>query len=191
MSDVELPGEAFVLGVDARGLVRRECPSCHRTFKVRAGPSDATAVFRALARLLNHVNDSELGCMPPERHCPYCGEVAPEDGWLTVEQRAAVEKRADHWRRELRYHQLLQPQLTLSENPYVTYLAVPPDPYVAEPPEGEDALKPFPLICCNETLRIAGSWHGTVRCHICGTEHDAHPVLPGFLERMGSGGFDA
>ena len=186
----ELPGEAFALALDPGGLLRRECEECHRVFKVRVGELDAHSTFRALARHLVHANDAELADIPPERFCPYCPATAPDDAWFTAEQRAAVEQRADHWRRELRYQQLSQPRRTLGDNPFVTYLAVPPEPMPKRAAPVPDGLRPFPLLCCREVLFISSAWHGPVRCHFCGVVNEIDRVMPGFLERLGDSGVD-
>ena len=182
--------ESFALPAEGSGLVRRECAECHRTFEVRAGELDASTVQRAMARRLAHANDCELGELPPERFCPYCGHTAPEDAWLTAQQRAAVEKRADHWLREVRYVQLMQPRQTLADNPNVTYLAVPPEPFAEQALRSAEVLQAFPLVCCREQIRISPGWQGPVRCYFCGVEHEIPRMVPGFLERIGSGGLD-
>jgi hypothetical protein len=182
--------DSLVLPADGAGLMSRECGSCHRVFKVRRGEAEGGAVQRTLARRMAHVNDAEISNFPPERFCPYCGQAAAEDSWLTAEQRALVEKRADHWLRELRYVQLSQPRQTLAQNPNLTYLPVAPEPFPEAAPERTDALRPFPLVCCREQMRISPSWHGPVHCHFCGIEHDLPRVSPGFLERLGNSGID-
>lgn len=186
----ELDGDCFELPSDRAGLVRRECGSCHRVFKVRGGELDGETVQRAFGDKVAHANGEELPALTPERHCPYCGACAPEHAWLTAEQRAVVEKRADHWQREIRHVQLLQPQLTLSQNPNVTYLAVAPEPFAERVADQPETLRAFPLLCCSETVRLASNWHGPVHCYFCGTVHEVERVMPGFTERLALYGLD-
>jgi hypothetical protein len=190
MAKLEM-GEAFKIAGDRAGYVRRECGSCHRIFKVRAGERDAGALQRALGARLLHANAEEFQHHAPmTRHCPYCQHQAPEEAWFTSAQRAHVEKRADHFQREVRFQQLNQPRRQLDDNPYLTFLPVEPEPFDAELAETGEASRPFPLVCCKEELRLQSSWSGSVSCFFCGTEHEIPRIAPGLFERLGGSDSD-
>lgn len=180
-------GESFSLPADRAGFVRRECGSCHRIFKVRAGERDAGAVQRSFAGRLAHANGEELLHAPVTRHCPYCKVSAPDEAWFTSAQREHVEKRADHFQREIRFQQLSQPRRQLDDNPFLTFLPVAPPPFDAELNDSGEAPRPFPLVCCKEELRLQSSWSGSVTCFFCGTEHEIPRILPGLFARLGGG----
>lgn len=64
-------------GTDDDGFFRRECPTCVRHFKVAiANGSLAEYLHEA-----HHVRSPEV-----QRHCPYCGAVAPPSHWWTQQQ---------------------------------------------------------------------------------------------------------
>src|SRR5689334_13260386 len=57
--------------------LRRQCPSCAREFKWHHGPTDERPTDFA---------------DPPIYYCPYCGQPAGVDEWLTAEQVEYVQR---------------------------------------------------------------------------------------------------
>lgn len=173
------PAELLRLPADRMGFVRRECPACHRQFKVRQTSLDGEEIFNRLHGQVNHCNEHEgLGCAEAAvRCCPYCGSRAADGGWFTAEQRAWLDKRAQSFGEELRYEQLAHVERTLSVNPYPTFLALrPKKPTVTLRPEPDD-MRLVPLLCCGESLKVTDTWVGTLTCFYCGCEHDYAEAL--------------
>ena len=162
---VELPS-------DPSGFVRRECPGCHRTFKVRASRLDQGLVLQRVVGKVSHENAHEALCALEQRCCPYCGAGALDDAWFTAEQRAWLDKRAETLLLEVRYEQLAHVERTLADNPSPTFLPVRPEmPDCTLRPERND-MRLVPLLCCGEELKVSESWLGPVRCFFCGREHE-------------------
>ena len=64
------------LPLDNDGFLRRECPSCRQQFKWHNGPANDEAEGQASAELY---------------FCPFCGQSAAPDQWLTGEQLAYIQ----------------------------------------------------------------------------------------------------
>jgi uncharacterized Zn finger protein (UPF0148 family) len=62
---------------DGDGYFDRECPSCGRPFRWHHGPTGDVSA---------DAPDAD------EYYCPYCGQLAPTDEWLTREQVEAVQR---------------------------------------------------------------------------------------------------
>jgi hypothetical protein len=163
--------ESLVLPADISGFVRRECPTCHRLFKVRAAHLGGLVLARVLGKI-THQNGHELEVKGSTRHCPYCGARAGEEAWFTAEQRNWLDKRAETFALELRYEQLAHVERTLGVNPNPTFLPVRPAmPECRLRPEADD-MRAVPLLCCGEEVKLSESWPGPVHCFLCGTEHE-------------------
>ncbi len=164
--------EQVGLPQDSLGFLRRECPSCHRLFKVKAAHTESQRVFRRVAAHVVHANDPEAYWPLVHRTCPYCAHRAEEDRWFTAEQRAWLDRRGKALSLELRYEQLAHVERTPSLNPNPTFLPprreAPPGVLQAEP----DDMRVLPLLCCREELKVRESWSGPVHCFYCGVEHD-------------------
>lgn len=164
--------------LDRRGYFRRECPDCHRQFKLRWSERDAQLVQRRLHGLLAHHNEHELSKVHALRHCPYCGHLAEADVWWTEEQRLFLQKRSAALGEEIRFEQLRLIERTLEQNPYPTFLPVAPVPFAfATRPEPDD-MRVVPLVCCGEDVKVRESWTGPVICPFCGSEHGPARLLP-------------
>lgn len=172
----------LALPQDSSGFVRRRCPHCQREFKTRPFPTDGLAVHRAVAGGTRHENSHELEGSAL-RACLYCGKVAPPEQWLTEAQRRFVEEHAAALRSEVRYRQLMHVFRTLSMNPRVTFVAVPPRPPPSALPPEPDDLAPVPLICCGEEAKAIEGWQQLVHCPRCGARQggllDRTSALPG------------
>jgi len=169
--------ESVALPTDSRGFLRRECPTCHRLFKVRGTKLEGHLVFKRLSARVAHANPHEADWPEGVRHCPYCGVTAPDDRWFTAEQRAFLDKRAETFGREIRYEQLAQIERTLAVNPRPTFVAVRPERSCARLSAEPDDMRAVPLFCCREEIKVLESWLGAVRCFLCGTEHELGAAL--------------
>lgn len=158
---VELPA-------DAAGFVRRECPFCERQFKTIAGPFDAACVHRRVARALVHHNADEAPAGREPLHCPYCGKEAPLDAFFTPQQVRYLERVVAALAEEVRYQQLSHVRRTLSQNPYPTFVPVPPSqPSPVLAPEPDD-MEVRAFLCCAEDAKVESHWRGAVHCVRCG-----------------------
>src|SRR5690606_14615338 len=131
---------------DARGFVRRACPSCERHFKLHVGSVEESLVLGALVSAVPHANVSEL-LTPPARACPYCGHVAPAGRFVTEAQRRWL----DAWTRSMtsapRVEQLRQLARRLRDNPYLTFNVVRPGAPPEPPPNEPDDMVVAPVTC--------------------------------------------
>jgi len=164
--------ERLALAIDRQGFLRRECPSCHRLFKVRATGLEGRAALRRLLAPVSCENLHEAAWPPASRHCPYCGGAAGDDQWFTAEQRAFLDERGQTLGQEVRYEQLAHVLRTLAQNPGPTFLPVRPERCERRPPAEPDDMRLVSLFCCGEELKISETWQGPVRCFLCGTEHE-------------------
>jgi hypothetical protein len=164
--------------MDASGFLRRECSTCHRTFKARFSHDDALRVQRELSRQLTNVNNDEAASEICERHCPYCGTAAPDDGWFTAEQRTHLEHRAEHWAKQVTYTQLVFARSTLDANPNLTFVPVEPPPFDEKLPDELEDMRRFPLLCCREEIKLIDGWAQVVCCFYCGLVHQPQSVTP-------------
>jgi predicted nucleic acid-binding Zn ribbon protein len=151
------------LSQDSGGFVRRGCPACIRTFKVR---SEAALVQTAFVAAFQHANANELPALPA-RHCPYCGTTAPADAFLTASQRGYIEACAKVMSEQVRHQQLRYAEETLTQNPYLTFLPVRPPGMPAEPLPEPDDLRRRLLMCCDEEIKLAPEWRENIFCHYC------------------------
>lgn len=170
--------EEIELPVDERGFLRKECAGCHRQFKVRRSELDGALFLRRIARTLSHANDHEIASSPPKRSCPYCGRHGDGDEWWTDEQRLFATRVATSLSERVRFEQLRHVELTLDQNPYLTFLPVAPAPMLAQLRPEADDMRLVPMVCCGEELKIRETWSGTIFCPFCATEHETDPVRP-------------
>jgi hypothetical protein len=164
--------ELLKIPLDRRGFLRRECPSCHRQFKLRWSARDALLVQRRLGKLLVHANDHELLRGFTLRRCPYCAFQADADDWWTEEQRQLLSRRAAALGEEIRYEQLRHVERSGVHGAGATFVAVPPDPFSFKPRAEPDDMRVVPLLCCSEDVKVRESWENRLACPFCGIEHD-------------------
>lgn len=126
----------------------------------------------AFLGLLRHANADELS-LPATRYCPYCNLAAEAGGFLTTAQRGYLERCAEALAGQVRYEVLRQVERRLGENPFVTFVVIPPASSApALPPEPDD-LHREPLFCCGDEVKIQPSWQGAFHCFRCGARHRA------------------
>lgn len=143
---------AVSLPLDADGFLRRECPNCEREFKWL--PS----------------TDSDL--VPEEGYCcPYCGQRASDDAWLTRGQRRVVEAAVDE--------NVILPQLRQLQDS-LAGLGAASGGLLEVKVEHDKPLRPGRLTEPNdmkrivfechprEPVKVLEEWTETVHCLICG-----------------------
>jgi hypothetical protein len=155
---------------DPRGFVRRACPSCGRHFKVRGGGGEDALVHSAITGAVPHANAGEL---PPAAHraCPYCGHTALADAFLTPIQRGWVEKWSKSLASEVRVTQLRQLAQRLDDNPYLTFVVVPPTAPPDRLPAEPDDMRTVAVWCCDDEVKLKRTWREPFYCPQCRTRH--------------------
>lgn len=151
---------------DSGGFVRRSCPSCDRHFKVPGRGVEEALVHAAILGAVPHANAGELGPAEP-RACPYCGHLASAEAFLTTVQRAWVEQWSKSLASELRVTQLRQLEQRLGQNPYLTYVVVPPLAPPARLPAEPDDMAALRVSCCDDEVKLKGSWLEPYYCPRC------------------------
>lgn len=157
--------EPVALASDARGFVRRTCPTCARTFKVAAGRAEEPVVQAVFVAALQHANVEELAG-PPRRFCPYCGHGAAADAFLTPAQRRYIEARAKDVAGSLRWGMLRQLAHEGRRAPTFVPLRPGPDHAPSPPPEPDD-LQTARALCCGEAIKLKPTWREPFYCHHC------------------------
>ncbi len=178
-------GESLALPADRLGFVRRQCPECRRPFKIKGARLDSLSLLRRIAGQVAHLNAHETVRAAGSRHCPYCRFAAPEESFLTPEQQAFLDQRAEAFSLELRYEMLAHVERTLADNPNPTFLAVRPEPSKTQLADEPNDMRVLPLLCCREELKLPESWPGPVCCFFCGAVHELQaPLVHERLSRL-------
>ncbi len=162
--------ERLRLAEDPAGFVRRACPACSRQFKMPARGADEPVLHAVFVLALAHANAQELPALP-NRFCPYCGHAASAERFLTAAQREYVQARARATAGEVRYVQLKEVERHLDENPYLTFIPVPPEPAPGDLPPEPDDMEAAPLLCCGGELKLQASWRQPFFCPHCRARH--------------------
>ncbi len=136
------------------GFLRRQCPHCGREFKWHSGPTEDRPADAAY---------------PPFYYCPYCGQPAGHEEWLTEAQREHIQQLIegegartinDELQRLARRHRrgFIKMSVTPIPGPQ------PPTPLV-EPSDMGAVTSP-----CHpwEPIKILEDWTGPVHCLVCG-----------------------
>lgn len=139
------------------GFLRRQCSNCGRQFKWHHGPTDD--------------RPSDFAD-PPMYYCPYCGEPAGVDDWLTDEQVEYVQAMAagpamreisEEFERMARRHSsgLVKMSVKSTGEPEL------PDPLV-EPSDMVAVASP-----CHpwEPVKVSEDWQEPLRCLVCGASY--------------------
>ncbi len=159
------------LGLGRRAFWRRRCPACGRAFRLRPTPGAAAELAGELVRRVPHANAAEIasegasagGCL-----CPYCGRQGPLELFLGRAQESFFDGAAEWIAAEVRFEQLRLAERTLGQNPYLTFLALPPAPPRLPAPAEVNELSAVPLLCCGGGLEIERGWEGDLHCPYCG-----------------------
>lgn len=159
-SDVQLPH-------DAEGFIRRCCPKCTRHFKLHTSSEEDALVQNVFHHFLSHANPDELPEVR-ERFCPYCGHSGDGAEFLIASHRSWIESCADALAGEVRYEVLHQVERRLGDNPFVTFVVLPPGPHRSNPGVEPNDLRREPMLCCRQEIKILPSWRSGLFCPHCG-----------------------
>lgn len=138
------------------GFLRRECPHCERQFKWHHGP----------------IEDCPNDAIDPNVYfCPYCGETAPPDQWLTKEQVECAQRLALGESMRFLQDGFKELERKTSGN-MVKFKVEKSDP--VEPPlplhEPEDMLIVQSPCHPWEPIKIDESWSEPLHCIVCGNQ---------------------
>ena len=158
--------ETITLPLDRAGFSRRRCPDCQREFKVRWTETEGRLLLHHLGASIRLANLDEVDQAHPLA-CPYCAHRESADGFFTPDQREHLARRAESLEAEIRFEQLRLVERSLGDNPYPTFLAIPPTPFQATLGPEPDDMRVVALPCCGEEIKIRESWTGWIRCPYC------------------------
>jgi len=161
--------ESVTIPLDPQGFFRRQCPDCHREFKLRWTEFDGGLILRHLGASIRFANADEVAPDAPLT-CPYCAHEGQADAFSTPAQRAHLARRAQFLEAEIRFEQLRHVERSLSDNPYPTFLAVPPEPFREEIEPEPDDMQVVHLACCREDIKVPETWIDRIRCPFCAAE---------------------
>lgn len=165
--------------LDEDGFFRRECPFCHKEFKVLLEKEELADLGQGgidsfmLEEKEKETNLTEGGSSETEYFCPYCGQQAPSDSWWTQEQVAYVGIVAKNIMTKIINENLIRPLKRTFRRPNSGMVSIrfegkeieQQEPWIS--PEVND-MEMFDLPCCQRKIKIDENWQDTVYCFFCG-----------------------
>jgi uncharacterized Zn-finger protein len=142
-----------MIPVDDDGYLRRECPYCIREFKITKNDFDGLDVEK-------------------EYSCPYCGQTADPRKWWTQDQKALFMKVVSNVATDI-LNETFVKHLRSLNNPSAGITVNAKDLDRGNEiinPEIND-MKIIGIPCCQKSVKILGSWTGSVYCYYCGFRH--------------------
>jgi len=167
--------------LDEDGFFRRECPLCHKEFKVLLEKEELTDLaqkgidFFMLEEKETNLSESESS--GTEFVCPYCGQRAPGDSWWTQEQLAYVGIVAKNNLAKIVNENLIRPLKRTFQRSSSGMVSArfegkeieQQEPWIS--PEVND-MEIFDLPCCQRKIKIEENWQDTVYCFFCGFPYE-------------------
>jgi len=165
--------------LDDDGFFRRECPLCHKEFKVLLEKEELTDLAQKgidsfMIELKEETTDlDESECSETEFICPYCGQRALSDGWWTQEQLAYVGIVAKNIMAKIVNENLIRPLKRTFHRPSSGMVSMRFEgremeqqvPWISL--EVND-MEIFDLPCCQRKIKIEEDWSDVVYCFFCG-----------------------
>ena len=158
--------EILSIPLDPEGFFRRQCPDCRREFKLRWTELDGSLILRHLGTAIPFANGDEVAQDSP-LICPYCAHREQAVSFFTAAQRAHLAKRAESLVAEIRFEQLRHVERSLADNPYPTFLAIPPEPFHGTLEPDPDDMRVILLPCCSEEIKVGEGWDDSLCCPFC------------------------
>ena len=155
-----LPAPRLVLPTDADGFVTRECPSCHRQFKLRLRNSTTLRVTGPGSLK----DDAQSVAMTG--HCPLCHELVVHGDWRTDAQRHYVRSQRMKAAMDAYSDQLLS--ASKGSRALIELFGFPPV-FVSEAPRETDDMR-LVVFPCHENwpLKVPVDRSGDISCFRCG-----------------------
>jgi len=161
--------ETVTIPIDPRGFFRRQCPDCQREFKIRWTELEGSLILQHLGSSIRFANWDEVATAS-SLVCPYCAHREPASSFFTSAQREHLTRRAENLEAEIRFEQLRHVERSLADNPYPTFLAIPPAPFGDSIEPDPDDMRVVHLPCCGEEIKVREAWSERIRCPFCGIE---------------------
>jgi len=167
--------------LDEDGFFRRECPFCHKEFKVLLEKEELTDLAQEgidsfmLEKKETNLTESESS--ETEFVCPYCGQRAPSDSWWTQEQLAYVRVVAKNIMAKIVNEKLIRPLKRAFRRSSSDMVSIQfegkeieqQEPWIS--PELDD-MEIFDLPCCERKIKVEENWQGKVYCFFCGFPYE-------------------
>lgn len=161
--------EIVSIPLDPKGFFRRQCPDCRREFKLRWTELDGSLILRHIGGFIPFANGDEVA-PASALVCPYCAHKEQALSFFTATQREHLTKRAESLEEEIRFEQLRHVERSLADNPYPTFLAIPPEPFGSAIEPDPDDMQVILLPCCEEEIKVREAWFDSIRCPFCAIE---------------------
>jgi len=169
--------------LDEDGFFRRECPLCHKEFKVLLKKEELTDLAQEgmdsfmLEEDKKETNLTDSGSSGTEFFCPYCGQQSPSDSWWTQEQLNYIAIVARNIIAKLLNESLIRPLKRTSQRGSTGMFSLrfeskeikQQNPWIS--PEIND-MEIFDLPCCQRKIKIEENWRDTVYCFFCGFPYE-------------------
>lgn len=156
---------------DSDGFLSRECPFCHKLFKIKPEIGEVKSDDEEPAEQ-NENEDTEVNAEPVEQCCPYCGQKASGESWLTQEQKNYTRVYVENLAAKIFNDFSADLESQFRGNKYVSFKAnsVPQEePWIS--PEPND-MRIFDLPCCKRPIKVEDDYKGTIFCPYCGFPHE-------------------
>jgi hypothetical protein len=180
VSEIEM---SLSFPLDDDGFFRRECPLCHREFKVLLEENELPSLAQeGIGSYLLETQEEATGANENEETeseftCPYCGQRAPRDSWWTQEQLAYIGAVAQNIIAKMVNEQLIRPLKRMSRRHSSGLISLrfegeemkQQELWIS--PEVND-MEIFDLPCCYRRIKMDESWSSVVHCFFCGFPYE-------------------
>ncbi len=179
MSDIE---KKISLPLDEDGYFRRECPLCHKEFKILLSQEELTELAQEginsyMLEQQQETDDSleeEEDSCNTEYFCPYCEQKASNDNWWTQEQIAYVHVVAENIFANLMNENFIKPmKRNFGRGSIIRFDAKEMKQREAWISPENNAMGIVELPCCQKKIKIEEHRNNKVYCYFCGFPHDS------------------
>lgn len=167
--------------LDDEGYFRRECPYCHKEFKVMPEKDDFIEFDKEFIDSISVANESIEGEKDPSDisvfTCPYCNQKAPMGDWWTREQNEYIRVVAKNIIAKIVNEKLIKPLKRNFGKPSSGMISIKfkgqeikrLEEWIG--PEPND-MKIVDLPCCGKKVKIDDGWSDKIFCYYCGFPHE-------------------
>lgn len=163
------------------GFLRRECPYCHRAFKIQLLEQEIEDLASRLEESYLVEESKKRESHGPEeseemRTCPYCGQQASADSWWTQEQLAHAMRHVENLVADMVNEKFIRPLERKFGRKTSGPVSIRFEGRELEKkstwmsPESPD-MKAFDLPCCGRKVKVDPNWTGHIHCFFCGFPH--------------------
>lgn len=169
--------------LDEDGFFRRECPFCHKEFKVKLEKEELADITQKGIDSFMTEPEEETTDLDENRDsetefiCPYCEQQAHSNSWWTQEQLAYIGVVAKNIMAKIVNEHLIRPLKRTFPKHSTDIVSMrfegkemeQQEPWIS--PEIND-MEIFDLPCCQRKIKIEDNWTSVVRCFFCGFPHE-------------------